>query len=97
MSKIFSKIEIYDCESMQSIEFNTPGFVRDEDDLLDIPGVEDWFEEICGDSINVNSEVYIFGSGESVNASDEEVEAITDDFIASECDCLEIINFTIIK
>ena len=81
-SKIFSKIEIYDYESMQSIEFNAPGFVRDEDDLLDIPGVDDWFEEICGDSINVNSEVYIFGSGESESATEEEVATIMKKHIA---------------
>lgn len=96
MSSIFSKVEVYDCASMQSIEFNAPGIIRDEDDFFDIPGMEEWFDEMYGD-INVNAEVYIFGSGESYSATEEEIKALTEEFITEECDCIEIINFTIMK
>lgn len=96
MSSIFSKVEAYDSDGRQSVDFRTPGFVRDESDFLDIDGMDDFLEDAVGD-IGVSVEVYIFGTGESNDATDEEMRALTEDFIDQECDCIEVINFVIRK
>ena len=96
MSKIFSKVEAYDSDGMQSVEFRVAGWIRDEDDFFDCEDMDEFFEDATGD-IEVEVQTYSFGDGESENASDSDMEALTEDFINNECDCIEVINFVIIK
>ena len=96
MSKIFSKVEAYDSRGMQSVEFRTSGWVRDEDDFFDCDEMDEFYEDAAGD-IEVEVQTYSFGYGESENASERDMEALTEDFIDNECDCIEVINFVIIK
>jgi len=96
MSKIFSQVEAYDGEGMQSVEFRVAGWVRDEDDFFDCDRMDEFYENAAGD-IEVEVQIYSFGDGESENASDEDMKALTENFINNECDCIEIINFVIIK
>ena len=96
MSKIFSKVEAYDSRGMQSVEFRVAGWVRDEDDFFDCDDMYEFYEDAAGD-IEVEVQIYSFGYGESENASDRDMEVLTEDFIDNECDCIEVINFVIIK
>lgn len=96
MSKIFSKVEAYDANGMQSVEFRVAGWIRDQDDFLDCDGMDEFYEEARGD-LEVEVQIYSFGYGESEKASDNDMEELTEDFIDNECDCIEVINFVIIK
>lgn len=96
MSKIFSHVEAYDEKGMQSVEFRVAGWVRDEDDFFDCDTMDEFFEDAKGD-LEVVVQVYSFGEGESEAASDDEMYMITEQFIDEKCDCIEVINFVIIK
>lgn len=96
MSKIFSKVEAYDSEGMQSVEFRTPGWVLDEYDFFDCDGMYDFYEDAAGD-IEIEVQIYSFGEGESESASDQDMKMLTEEFIDKECDCIEVRNFVIIK
>ena len=94
MSKIFSKVEAYNGVSL--VEFIASGWVRDEDDFLGCDDMDEFIEDATGD-IEVEVQIYSFGYGESENASDRDMEGLTEEFIDNECDCIEVINFVIIK
>ena len=96
MSKIFSCVEAYDDEGRQSVEFRVAGWVRDEDDFFDCDDMDEFYEDAKGD-IEVVVNIYAFGEGESESASDDEMRMLTEEFISHECDCIEVINFVIIK
>ena len=96
MSKIFSCVEAYDREGMQSVEFRVAGWVLDEDDFFDCDGMDDFYDEAKGD-LEVEVQVYSFGNGESESANDEDMKMLTEEFIDNECDCVEVRNFVIIK
>ena len=94
MSKIFSKVEAYNGVSL--VEFIASGWVRDEDDFLYCDDMDEFVEGAVGD-IEVEVQIYSFGYGEYENASDRDMEGLTEEFIDNECDCIEVINFVIIK
>lgn len=96
MSKIFSCVEAYDDKGRQSVDFRVAGWVRDEDDFFDCDDMDEFYEDAEGD-LEVVVNVYSFGEGESESASDDEMRMLTEEFIDNECDCIEVINFVIIK
>jgi hypothetical protein len=91
MSKIFSVVEAYN--GIELMECITPGFIRDADDFFCVDDMMEFYEEAI-DDVEVSVSTYIFGEGESVNVDDEDMEMITDDFIA-ECDCIEVNKFVV--
>lgn len=92
MSKVFSHIAVSD--GFLSWEFNAPGWVLDEDDFMSTDGGSDIIDLAIGD-LNVDVRIYCFGEGESVSADEDEVEALTEEFIDKECDCIQGVGFTI--
>lgn len=96
MSKIFSKVDAYDADGMQSVEFRTPGWILDEDDFLECDGMDGFVDDAEGD-VEVEVQIYSFGDGESVSADDADMKMLTEEFIDNECDCIEVRNFVIIK
>ena len=92
MSKIFSCIEASD--GYHAWGFTAPGWVQDEDDFLCTDRGSDIAELMMSD-LEVDVRIYCYGEGESDSATEEDVEALTEDFINNECDCIRGVAFTI--
>ena len=96
MSKKISKVSV-ECNSTREVwEFKCGGWICDEDDLLNTDIGNTIFEWDTGD-LEVSVECGVYGDGESENATDEEVQELTDEFIDNEVDWISDNSFVIIK
>ena len=92
MSKIFSRIEVYD--GFKMYESYVPGWVQDADDFFDTDFGSNFMSAIFNE-LDVDVRIYCFGDGESENADEEDIAMLTDEFIDKECDCIQGVAFTI--
>lgn len=93
MSKIFSNVEASD--GFHVWFFTVPGWVQDEDDFMCTDQWSDIEELMMTNCLDVSVKIYCYGEGESETATEEDIEALTNEFIDKECDCIQGIGFTI--
>lgn len=86
----------------QEVEFLVGGIPREFDDLEGWTAFDRFIEDIDEETeVSVRAEAYIYGEGESVRATPEEVAYIMKrmdmkaDFLSSRCDNIESVDFTI--
>ncbi|MBQ8910769.1 MAG: hypothetical protein IJY91_07010 [Oscillospiraceae bacterium] len=86
----------------QEVEFLVGGIPREFDDLEGWTAFDNYMEELDEETeVSVHAEAYLYGEGESVRATPEEVAYIMkrmnmkDDFLTSRCDNIESVDFTI--
>lgn len=99
MSLLFSNVEV--TTENESVEFLMGGIPRDEDDLKGWLAYEDFVEVIEDETeISVYAEAYIYGGGESIQASAEEIAYFysringNPDFLSERCDNIEDVNLS---
>lgn len=98
MSLLFSNV-ILTTEN-EAEEFMMGGIPRDEDDLKGWLAYENFVEAIEDETeISVHAEAYLYGGGETVQASPEEVAYFysringNPDFLSERCDNIENVDF----
>lgn len=86
----------------QEVEFLVGGIPMEFDDLEGWTAFDRFIEDIDEETeVSVRAEAYIYGEGESVRATPEEVAYIMKrmdmkaDFLSSRCDNIESVDFTI--
>ena len=98
MSLLFSKVEI--STESESAEFLMGGIPRDEDDLKGWLAYDNFTEAVEDEmEISVHAEAYLYGGGETVQASPEEVAYFysrisgNPDFLSERCDNIEDVDY----
>lgn len=98
MSLLFSKVAI--STESESAEFLMGGIPRDEDDLNGWLAYKNFAEAVEDDTeISVHAEAYLYGGGETVQASPEEIAyfysriAGKPDFLSERCDNIEDVDY----
>lgn len=86
----------------QEVEFLVGGIPREFDDLEGWTAFDNFMEDLDEETeVSVHAEAYLYGEGESVRATPEEVAYIMKrmdmkaDFLFSRCDNIESVDFTI--
>jgi len=100
MALLFSKITMRD--DYNESEFFVSGFPTEADDLEGWTAYHNFLENISEDTVvNVRAEAYLYGEGETVRATSEEVAYITmreqrdPNFLSSHCDCIGESDFNV--
>jgi len=98
MSLLFSQVEL--STDTESVDFLMGGIPREEDDLKNWMAYEHFVEAVDDDTeICVHAEAYLYGGGETVEASPEEVAYMysriqnDSDFLNTRCDNIEDVDF----
>ena len=98
MSILFSKVELTTDDD--SAEFLMGGIPHSQDDMDGWTAYEDFIDGIDSESeVSVHAEAYLYGGGETVTASPEEVAYMTirmnqdDRFLSGHCDNIEDVDF----
>lgn len=83
-----------------SAEFLVGGIPHDLDDISRMTACADFLDRIDAETeVSVHAEAYLYGGGETVTASPEEVAYMTirmnqdDRFLSGHCDNIEDVNF----
>ena len=83
------------------VEFVVGGIPREEDDLLGWKAYDSFAEELeNGTKIHVSASAFLYGDGETVNATPEDVDYLIRKmrmdpiFLSDHCDCIEDVSFT---
>lgn len=86
----------------QEVEFLVGGIPREYDDLEGWTAFDDFMGEIDEETeVSIHAEAYLYGEGETVKATPEEVAymmkrmEMQDNFLASRCDNIESVDFTV--
>ena len=100
MSILFSKVTMRD--DYNESEFFVSGFPQEPDDLEGWTAYHDFLDEITEDTIvNIHAEAYLYGEGETVKATPEEVAYMTirdqndSSFLSGRCDCIGESDFNV--
>ena len=100
MAFLFSKVTLRD--DYNEAEFLVGGFPHEPDDLEGWTAYHNFLAEITKDTIvNVNVQAFLYGEGESIRASPEEVaymmmrEERDPDFLSAHCDCVGESDFNV--
>lgn len=98
MSLLFSKVEI--STESESVEFLMGGIPRDEDDLKGWLAYDNFAEDVEDETeITVHVEAFLYGGGETVQASAEEIAYFysridgNPDFLSERCDNIEDVDY----
>ena len=98
MALLFSKVILFDGET--EAEFLVGGIPRDYDDLEGYTAFDDYLGELTSEcDIEVHVDSYLYGEGESVKATPEEVAYMMKriemraDFLEARCDNIEDSTF----
>lgn len=95
---LFSEVELF--AGGYSVVFLAGGIVRDADDLCDNPDYQEFIEDLDAEECEAHVEVHIFGTGETVAASDSEIREIKNlkwlngSLFFDHCERIEDIDFT---
>lgn len=83
------------------VDFVVGGIPREEDDLFGWKAYDSFAEALeNGTEIHVSASAFLYGEGETVNASGEEVAYLMrrmradPNFLSEHCDCIEDVSFT---
>ena len=86
----------------QEVEFLVGGIPREFDDLEGWTAFENFMEDIDEETeVSIRAEAYIYGEGETVRATPEEIAYIMKridmnvNFLSSRCDNIESVDFSI--
>lgn len=100
MAVLFSAVTL--SADNNQVEFLTAGIPRDAGDLEGWVAFEDFMDELASEQeVGVHVEAYLYGEGESVKATPEEVAYFTmradadKEFLHDHCDNIEDADFTI--
>lgn len=100
MALLFSHVRVSTPEGNEA-DLLVSGIPREFDDFGYYTRFEDFLDSIEKDAeISVHAEACLYGSGETVKASNEEVAYLTlrmnanDRFLTGHCDNIESVNFT---
>lgn len=100
MAVLFSAVTL--TTDNNQLEFLAAGIPRDADDLEGWAAFEDFMDELNSEQeVNIHVEAYLYGEGETVRATPEEVayfimRADSDEkFLHDHCDNIEETDFTI--
>ena len=100
MAVLFSAVTL--SADNNQVEFLTAGIPRDADDLEGWAAFEDFMDELASEQeVGVHVEAYLYGEGETVKATPEEVAYFTmradadEEFLHDHCDNIEDADFTI--
>lgn len=100
MSILFSQVTLNDGNA--ECEFLMSGIPREADDMSGWTAYENFMEGVEDESeVAVHVEAYLYGGGETVRATPEEVAymysriANNPDFLSDRCDNIEDVDFTI--
>ena len=98
MALLFSTVHA--AVEQDDVEFVVGGIPREEADLLGWSAYDSFAEALeYGTEIHVSASAFLYGAGETTNASPEEVEKLTRrmeadaDFLCGSCDCVEDVAF----
>ena len=93
MAILFSKVTMRD--DYNESEFFVSGFPQEPDDLEGWTAYHEFLDEITEDTIvNIHAVAYLYGEGETVKATPEEVAYMTirdqndPNFLTGHCDCI---------
>lgn len=100
MAVLFSAVTL--TADNNQVEFLAAGIPRDADDLEGWSAYENFMDELDSDQeVGVHVEAYLYGEGETVKATPEEVAYFTmradadEKFLHDRCDNIEDADFTI--
>lgn len=100
MALLFSSVSVTD--GMYETEFLVGGIPRELEDLEGWTAFDDFTEDISEETdIQVRASAYIYGEGETENATPEEIAyfmkrmEMDDSFLADHCDNIEDVDFSI--
>lgn len=100
MAVLFSAVML--TADNNQVEFLTAGIPRDADDLEGWTAYENFMDELdSGQEVGIHVEAYLYGEGETVKATPEEVAYFTmradadEKFLHDRCDNIEDADFTI--
>ena len=100
MAWLFSKVTMRD--DYNESEFFVSGFPQEPDDLEGWTAYHEFLDEITEDTIvNIHAEAYLYGEGETVKATPEEVAYMTmrdqndPNFLSGHCDCIGESDFNL--
>ena len=100
MAVLFSAVTL--TVGKNQVEFLAAGIPRAADDLEGWAAVEDFMDELDAEQeVGVHVEAYLYGEGETVGATPEEVAYFTmradadEEFLHDHCDNIEDTDFTI--
>jgi len=100
MALLFSKITMRDDYSES--EFFVDGFPQESEDLDGWTAYHEFLDEVTEDTIvNINVAAYLYGEGETVRATPEEVAYMTmryqndPNFLSGHCDCIGESDFNV--
>ena len=93
MAILFSKVTMRD--DYNESEFFVSGFPQEADDLEGWTAYHDFLDDISEETVvNIRAEAYLYGDGETVKATPEEVAYMTmrdqkeSNFLDKHCDCI---------
>ena len=102
MAILFSKVTMRD--DYNESEFFVSGFPQEPDDLEGWTAYHEFLDEITEDTIvNIHAAAYLYGEGETVKATPEEVAYMTirdqndPNFLSGHCDCIGESEFNVEK
>lgn len=100
MAVVFSAVTL--TADNNQVEFLAAGIPRDADDLEGWAAFEDFMDDLDSEQeVGVHVEAYLYGEGETVKATPEEVVYFTmrtdadEEFLHDHCDNIEDADFTI--
>ena len=100
MAVLFSAVTV--TADNNQVEFLAAGIPRDADDLEGWAAFEDFMDELDSEQeVGVHVEAYLYGEGETVKATPEEVAYVTmradadAEFLHDHCDNIEDADFSI--
>ena len=100
MAILFSKVTMRD--DYNKSEFFVGGFPHEADDLEGWTAYHEFLDEISEDTVvNIRAQALLYGEGETVKATPEEVAYMTirdqrdPDFLYGHCDCIDESDFNV--